>query len=95
MPLGVQTALSTAAGASLRLLLTPLDTLKTTSQVQGGKASEVLLHRVREGGAGQLFNGALANFAAGWVGSYPWFATYNYLNAALPPSTGLEGLVRK
>lgn len=95
VPLGVQTALSTAAGASLRLLLTPLDTLKTTSQVQGSKAAEVLLQRVREGGVRQLFNGALANFAAGWVGSYPWFFTYNTLDATLPPAAGLEGLARK
>lgn len=95
LPLGVQTALSSAAGASLRLLLTPLDTLKTTRQVQGPRASDLLLARVREGGVPQLFNGALANFAAGWVGSYPWFLTYNTLSAALPPAAGLEGLVRR
>ena len=55
---------------------------------------ELLLARVRTGGIGQLYSGAAAGFAASWVGSYPWFAVFNALDAALPPQPGAAGLLR-
>ena len=33
-----------------------------------------------------LWNGALGNAAASFVGSYPWFLTFNLLDSKLPPS---------
>ena len=41
--------------------------------------------RLRERGAGTLYEGALATSAATVVGHYPWLATYNYLSAQFPP----------
>jgi hypothetical protein len=40
--------------------------------------------QVRANGPTVLYHGALAASAATFVGHYPWFATYNYLNATLP-----------
>ena len=54
------------------MFLTPVDTFKTTLQVQGNAALELLKQKVSKGGVGVLYNGAAANFAANWVGNYPW-----------------------
>ncbi len=43
-----------------------------------------------------MWYGALATAAATFVGHYPWFGTYNYLNANLPLPTNLgEKLLRQ
>ena len=90
------TARSMAAlgGASWRIALTPVDTLKTTLQVQGSQALALLKDKVRAGGIGVLYGGAAANFAANWVGNYPWFVTFNYLQANVPKYDGVKGLAR-
>jgi len=36
----------------------------------------------------ELYAGALANFGANWLGNYPWFATYNSLQASVPRVVG-------
>jgi len=94
MPPAVKSIAVSTAGASWRILLTPLDTFKTTKQVRGDKAVALLMERVRQKGPGQLYSGAFAIFAASWAGSYPWFATFNTLQATLPPAEGSMGLVR-
>jgi hypothetical protein len=40
--------------------------------------------KYRTGGVGAFFHGALATSAATFVGHYPWFTTYNVLQAYLP-----------
>lgn len=55
------TAVGSAAGALWRILLTPLDALKTTRQVGGAAAGELLRGKVRERGLLSLFDGSLAN----------------------------------
>lgn len=43
-----------------------------------------------------MWYGALATAAATFVGHYPWFGTYNYLQRALPlPHTVLQKLARQ
>merc|ERR1712159_834216 len=84
MPVPVMTGFASAGGASWRIFLTPVDTFKTTLQVQGSGALELLKNKVKQGGVGVLYSGAAANFAANWVGNYPWFATFNYLQKNIP-----------
>jgi len=43
-----------------------------------------LMEKRRKGGFGVLFEGALATALASFVGSYPWFLTYNSLDERLP-----------
>ncbi|ORX36960.1 mitochondrial carrier domain-containing protein [Kockovaella imperatae] len=84
-PVLVKTVAGSVAAACFRMVLTPIDTLKTTQQTKGGKAGLKLLRdRVKEKGIGCLWYGALATAAATFVGNYPWFGTYNFLQEALP-----------
>lgn len=74
-PMALKTALASVGGATWRILLTPVDTFKTTLQVQGNTAFNLLRAKVAAGGIGQLYGGASANFVANWVGNYPWCAS--------------------
>ena len=94
VPLPLATAAASAAGAAWRLLITPLDTYKTTRQVAGEASVERLRTKVAARGPTALWDGAVANAAASWVGSYPWFTTFNALQATLPPADGVLGLAR-
>ena len=62
----------------------PIDTVKTTLQVDGKDGLTTLTNRVNKEGIPLLFNGALAASAATFVGHFPWFLTFNYLSTNLP-----------
>jgi len=79
---GVKTLAASAAAASFRIVIMPIDTVKTTMQVTG-KFSAVV-DKVKAVGPRALYNGALAAASATFVGHYPWFATYNYLSEKIP-----------
>lgn len=89
LPSFVKTIFASLAAALFRMILVPVDTLKTTMQTQGSGAIALLRARVKEYGVGTLWYGAFATAAASFVGSFPWFATYNYLSEVLPPSNTL------
>lgn len=57
------------------MILTPIDTLKTTLQAQGAGGTSLLRQRIKEHGIGTLWWGAFATAGATFVGHYPWFAT--------------------
>ena len=86
MPLGVRTAAASAAGSLWRILITPLDTFKTSLQVEGKGAYALIIRKARTDGIGTLWNGALGNAVASFVGSYPWFFTFNLLDEMIPPA---------
>lgn len=95
LPIAFKTAAASTAAASWRLFLTPIDTLKTVRQVRGEKALEVLMDRIKTGGITELYSGAIANFAANWVGNFPYFWVFNSLGAAWPtPDNPVERIVR-
>ena len=51
--------------------------------------------QIKRYGVGTLWYGAWATAAATFVGHYPWFGTYNYLDANLPlPTNVFEKLLR-
>ncbi|KAK3271266.1 hypothetical protein CYMTET_20375 [Cymbomonas tetramitiformis] len=93
-PVALKSIAAASAAAAWRIVLTPIDTFKTTRQVQGEVAYDLLVKKVKKGGFGELYGGALGNFVASWVGSYPWFAVYNTLQANIAPADGIEGLAR-
>lgn len=66
---------SARSAAAFRMILTPIDTFKTTMQAQGPRGTALLRKRVKENGVGSLWWGAFATAAATFVGHYPWFAT--------------------
>ena len=80
-----------------RIIITPLDTMKTTMQVSGLPGWNQLIGKVRKYGLFTLYNGALANWGATLVGHYPWFAVNNKLERSLPGfgSTPRSKLIRR
>jgi hypothetical protein len=86
LPMFVQTMAASAAAASWRIVVMPVDTLKTTLQVHGSEGLPVLKKRVAEEGLSTLFNGAPAAMLATFMGHYPWFFTNNILEASIPPA---------
>lgn len=94
MGVGVKTVAASAAAATFRIFLMPIDTVKTTMQVTG-KFSNVV-KKVKKSGPTVLYHGALASASATFVGHYPWFFTYNYLTAKIPEQdTQLKELGRR
>ncbi|TFK25872.1 mitochondrial carrier, partial [Coprinopsis marcescibilis] len=96
LPIFFKTVFASLAAAAFRMILTPIDTVKTTLQAQGKPGIAILKKRVLRYGLGTLWYGAFATAAATFVGHYPWFATYNYLDDTLPPPHGtLHKLARR
>jgi len=94
LPLATTQAAASFAAATWRIAITPIDTLKTSLQVQGNLTA--LQSRIDTKGVAVLWSGALAAALATLVGNYPWFLTYNSLDGALPPADGqLETLLRR
>ena len=60
--------------------------------MEGKNGVAALASKVRVGGPGVLYHGALAASAATFAGHYPWFAVYNYLNEVLPKCVRLSWL---
>jgi hypothetical protein len=84
LPIFVQTAAASVTAGCARVFLTPIDTLKTMSQVQGKEARTILGKKIKSSGPSVLYHGAIANGLATLIGHYPWFVTHNYLNNYLP-----------
>lgn len=75
LPSPIKTVFASVAGALFRMILVPIDTLKTTMQTQGKHGVGILRERVKAYGLGSLWWGAIATAVANFVGSFPWFAT--------------------
>lgn len=86
LPLPAAQVAASAAAASWRIAITPVDTFKTALQVEGD--IDPLLQRLEKSGPLFLWRGALTAAAATFVGNYPWFLTYNALDAAVPAADG-------
>jgi Mitochondrial carrier protein len=87
LSVGVMTLCASVTAAAWRVLLTPLDTVKTTLQVSGASGMSKLQSKIAAHGPLVLFDGAVGNYAANVVGHYPWFVVHNALEKALPPAT--------
>lgn len=86
-PAFAKTMFSSACAASMRIVLVPVDTVKTMMQVEGKEGLTKLQAKFKTGGVPVLFHGALATSAATFVGHYPWFTVFNTLNDAIPKYT--------
>jgi len=96
IPEAAKTFCSSWAAAGFRILITPIDAFKTTLQVQGTAGLAVLSERIAAEGVLTLWSGALATSFATFMGHYPWFVTFNYLNAKWEePKGGVMKLVRR
>lgn len=74
-----------SCGASLwRISIMPIDTCKTSMQVNGSIGMKILKDKIRVNGYGALYHGSMASASSTLVGHFPWFFTYNYLNTNIP-----------
>lgn len=88
-----KTAVASVSAGLFRILLMPIDSVKTSMQVQGGM--KPLLDKIRTSGPTVLWHGSLAASGATMIGHFPWFATFNLLNEKIPRGrTTLERLGR-
>jgi len=86
LPVFLPTILASLAAAGWRVFLMPVDTIKTCLQVNGNSAFDILRQRIEQEGVYVLYTGGLAASVATFVGHWPWFATYNSLQVAIPQS---------
>mmetsp|Transcript_37350 Transcript_37350/g.67531 ORF Transcript_37350/g.67531 Transcript_37350/m.67531 type:complete len:278 (+) Transcript_37350:41-874(+) len=94
-PVAVKTAAASTAASLWRFFLTPVDTLKTASQVRGEGGFQLLMERVKKNGPGELYSGAVASFAGNWIGNYPYFAVFNILSESwAAPAEPMMKIVR-
>jgi hypothetical protein len=84
LPVAAKTAAASASAAGFRIFLMPIDTIKTSMQVGGKDGLSNLRNKLKARGPSVFWYGALASASATFVGHYPWFLTYNTLNAYLP-----------
>lgn len=84
LPVWAKTGAASVAAGSFRIVLMPLDALKTVLQVEGKHGAALLRAKIAASGPRVLWAGALGSASATLVGHYPWFLVYNELNAALP-----------
>jgi hypothetical protein len=95
MPIWAKSACASAFASFFRVLIMPIDTLKTTLQVQGKDGISNLMIKFRNKGPSVFYHGTIASATATYVGHYPWFATYNALQVSIPKGeTAFEQLVR-
>ncbi|KAG6805390.1 hypothetical protein H0H92_015596, partial [Tricholoma furcatifolium] len=71
LPTVLKTVFASLAAAGFRMILTPIDTIKTTMQTQGVKGLPILRQRIKQYGIGTMWYGAFATAAATFVGHYP------------------------
>jgi len=84
IPTTAKTLIGSGIAATTRSVLMPIDTLKTTLQVEGKNGINLLKNKISNNGVRVLYNGTLASMSATLVGHYPWFLTYNILNQKIP-----------
>lgn len=84
IPIALKTGAASISAGLWRILITPIDTLKTTLQVEGKQALPLLGAKIRTHGVLVTFHGALAAASATAVGHFPWFLTFNTLQEAIP-----------
>ena len=90
-PVFLKTGMASAAAGLWRIVIMPVDTLKSLLQVHGSaKGMEILWARLLSEGIGTLYTGAAAATLATFMGHYPWFFTNNQLESRVP-SFGTSG----
>ncbi|GMI01061.1 hypothetical protein TrLO_g490 [Triparma laevis f. longispina] len=81
VPLPLRSFAGSCVASSFRFILTPVDTLKSTLQVNGKEGLNEILEDFN---VERLYRGGVGNAAASLVGHYPFFLTYNFLTDLIP-----------
>lgn len=79
-----KTMMASVTAALWRINLMPIDTVKTSMQVNGKEGFNILKNKVKTNGFRTLYHGTMGTFTATYMGHFPWFVTFNYLDEKLP-----------
>ena len=93
-PILFKSVCASIVAALWRINLMPIDTIKTSLQVFGKDGINKLKTKYRTNGIRVFYHGAMGAFGATYVGHFPWFATYNYLDSKIEKYDGLKKLCR-
>jgi hypothetical protein len=80
VPMAVRTLLGAALGVAWRIFILPLDTVKSTMQVEGAGAFSALKRRIAAQGFGAMYSGARALGTQTLMSNFPFFLVYNTLD---------------
>jgi hypothetical protein len=95
LSVAVTTWAGSITSALFRVLITPIDTIKTTLQTDGSKGMELLKAKMAKNSFFVLWSGWEGNYISNVIGNYPWFVTMNLLqNNWAVPDTPAAKLVR-
>ncbi|KAL3911334.1 MAG: hypothetical protein SGARI_001696 [Bacillariaceae sp.] len=75
------------------IFLMPIDSSKTAMQVEGKDGIKNLWGLVKVEGPAPLYYGALAQASATAAGHFPWFLTYNFVDANIPAISSSDDLL--
>lgn len=97
---GTKTLLASASASLFRVLSTPIDTCKTVLQVEGKEGLKKLGNKFRNSGGFPrglpvMWYGAMGSAGATFIGHYPWFFTYNYLQKNMKKRDTMLGELSK
>jgi hypothetical protein len=84
LPLGLKTLAASVTAAGFRLVLMPIDTVKTSLQVDGDRGWGYMAQKYKQHDIKIFYRGSLAASAATFASHYPWFLTYNTMTKAFP-----------
>ena len=84
LPTGAKTFVSAGTAMLWRIMLMPLDTLKSMLQVEGSQGMSKLQAKLRHGGIPVLYHGASGLLTSAFLGHYFWYGTYNFVDGHLP-----------
>lgn len=84
----LMTAMASALAALWRIAISPVDTLKMLLQVHGSGWYQLLQSKFSSMGVAALYEGSFGAAFATYVGHYPWFFVYNFLNQKIPKKEG-------
>jgi hypothetical protein len=83
-PVFLKTMVVSSCASLYRVMIMPVDTLKSHFQVHGKQGLDILRNKVQNKGLRVFYHGATASITATYVAHYPWFVTFNYLSSRLP-----------
>jgi len=86
--IAIKTLCASVAAGLFRIFLMPIDTFKTIMQVEGKQGLSILGQKFRKNGIATFYYGSIGAAAATFVGHYPWFYTFNFLEENIPRFDG-------
>jgi len=94
--IGVKTIVASSSASIFRIISTPLDTCKTILQVEGKEGLYKLNQKFQYNGGFPrgipvFWYGSVGSATATFVGHYPWFVTYNFLQEKIPEKKTVIG----